>query len=55
MMILDIGAQESVAGVPWMKKYLAEFDLEIEKMKSISCNQPFVLRPGKIYISESLI
>ena len=26
-MILDIGAPVSVAGIPWMKQYLEEFDL----------------------------
>ena len=55
MMILDIGAPVSVAGVPWMKQYLAEFDLEIENMKSVSCNQPFVFGPSKRYKSESMV
>ena len=27
LMILDIGAPVSVAGIPWMKQYLEEFDL----------------------------
>ena len=35
MMILDIGALVSVAGVPWVKQYLKEFGLEIENMKSV--------------------
>ena len=47
MMILDIGAPVSIAGVSWMKQYLEEFDLEIEDMKSVSCNQPFVFGPSK--------
>ena len=38
IMILDIGAPVSIAGVSWMKQYLEEFDLEIEDMKSVSCN-----------------
>ena len=42
MMILDLGALVSIAGASWMKQYLAEFDLEIGDMKSLSCNQPFV-------------
>ena len=29
MMILDIGAPVSIAGVSWMKQYLEEFNLEI--------------------------
>ena len=43
MMILDIGAPLSLAGVSWMTQYLEEFGLKIEDMKSIPCNQPFVL------------
>ena len=30
MMILDIGAQVSIAGVSWMTQYLREFGLTIE-------------------------
>ena len=30
MMILNLGAPLSVAGIPWMKQYLAGFDLEID-------------------------
>ena len=30
MMILDIGAPVSIAGVPWMKQYLVEFGLKVE-------------------------
>ena len=35
MMILDIGAPVSIAGISWMKQYLEEFDLKIEEMKSV--------------------
>ena len=38
MMVLDLGAPVSIAGTSWMKQYLAEFDLEIEDMKSVSCS-----------------
>ena len=55
MMILDVGALVSVAGVPWMKQYLKEFGLEIENMKSVECSQPFVFCPSRSYISNSLI
>ena len=55
MMILDLGAPVSIAGVPWMKQYLAGFGLEIENMKSVSCNQPFVFGPSRRYVSKSLI
>ena len=37
VMILDIGAPVSVAGIPWMTQYLKEFDLTIEEMKSVEC------------------
>ena len=55
MMILDIGAPVSIAGVSWMKKYLKEFNLEIEDMKSVSCSQPYVFGPSKRYVSTSLV
>ena len=55
MMILDIRDLVSTAGVLWMEQYLEEFDLKIEDMKSVSCNQPFVFGPSKRYVSESLI
>ena len=55
MMILDLGAPVSIAGVSWMKQYLEEFNLEIDNMKSVSCNQPFVFGPSRRYISKSLI
>ena len=47
MMILDLGAPVSVAGIPWMKQYLAGFDLEIENLKGVPCNKPFVFGPSK--------
>ena len=55
MMILDLGAPVSVAGVPWMNQYLAGFGLEIENLKSVSCNQPYVFGPSKRYVSKSLV
>ena len=55
MMILDLGAPVSITGVSWMKQYLEEFNLKIEDMKSVSCNQPFVFGPSKRYISKSLV
>ena len=35
LMILDIGAPVSIAGVPWMEQYLEEFNLKIDDMKSV--------------------
>ena len=55
MTILDWGAQVSITGTSWMKQYLAELDLEIRDMKSVSCNQPFVFGPSKRYVSKSLV
>ena len=55
IVILDIGSPVSIAGVLWMKQCLKEFNLEIEDMKSVSCNQPFVFGPSKRYVSTSLV
>ena len=55
MMNLDLGTPVSIAGVSRMKQYLAEFNLEIGDMKSVSCNQPFVFGPSKRYVSKSLV
>ena len=42
LMILDIGAPVSLAGISWMEQYLQEFGLTIEQMNSVPCNQLFV-------------
>lgn len=55
MMILDIGAPVSLAGVSWMSQYLKEFGLTIGEMKSVRCSQPFVFVPSNMYLSESLV
>ena len=55
MMILDLGASVSVAGIWWMKQSLAEYDLEIENLKGVPCNQPFVFGPSKRYISKLMV
>ena len=47
IMILDIGAPVSLAGVSWMSQYLKEFDLTIGEMMSVRYNQPFVFGPSK--------
>ena len=41
MMIMDIGAPVSVAGVTWMMQYLEEFGRSIGELKSTKCLQPF--------------
>ena len=38
MMMLDIRAPVSIAGVPWMEQYLEEFDRKIQDLKSVKCN-----------------
>ena len=45
MMILNIGAPVSIAGVSWMTQYLREFGLTMEEIKSSKCNQLFDLVP----------
>ena len=55
MMILDIGAPISIAGVPWMEQYLEEFDLKIQDLKAVKCHQPFVFGPSRHYVRESLV
>ena len=55
MMILDIGAPISIAGVPWMEQYLEEFDLKIQDLKAVKCHQPFVFGPSRRYVFESLV
>ena len=55
MMILDIGAPVSLAGVFWMTQYLKEFDLTIEEMKSVRCQQPFRFGLRKCYLSKILV
>ena len=54
-MILDLGAPVSIVGVSWMKQYLEGFNLEIDDIKSVSCNAPFVFGPSKRYVSKSLV
>ena len=41
VMILDPGAPMSLAGKPWLEKYLADFDYKIEDMVSSKCYQVF--------------
>ena len=55
LIILDIGVLVSIAGVSWMTEYLDEFDLTIDKMKSVECQQPFRFGPSKKYVSKTLI
>ena len=55
MMILDIGAPVSIAGVSWMTQYLKEFGLKFEEIKSTRCNQPFVFGPSRRYLSNTLV
>ena len=55
MIISDIGAPVSIAGVSWMEQYLEEFDFKIEDMKTVRCHQPFVFGPSRRYISTSLV
>ena len=38
-----------------MTQYLKKFGLTIDLIKSTTCNQPFVFRPSKRYVSTSLV
>ena len=55
IMILDLLAPVSLAGISWMEQYLQEFGLTIEQMNSVSCHQPFVFGPSRRYISKSFV
>ena len=55
MMILGLGAPVSITRISWMAQYLKEFDLTIEEMKSMKCNQPFIFGPSKRYLSQTLV
>ena len=55
LMILNIGAPVSLAGISWMEQYLQEFGLTIEQMNSFPCNQTFVFGPSRRYMSTSLV
>ena len=41
-MILDPGAPVSLVGIPWLCKFLAEFDYKIEDLVSSECHQVFL-------------
>ena len=51
MMILDIGSPVNIAGVSWMTQYLEKFNLTTD----VSCQQPFIFGPSKIYVSKTLV
>ena len=55
LMILDLGAPVSLAGISWMEQYLQEFGLIIDQMNSVLCHQPFVFGPSRRYICKSLV
>ena len=55
MMILDLRAPVSIAGVPWMNQYLVGFGLEEDNLKSVGCNQPYVFGPSKWYVIKILV
>ena len=55
MMILDISAPVTSAGISWMTQYLQEFGLTIEQLNSIECKQPFTFGLSRRYLSESLV
>ena len=55
LMILNIGAPVSLAGIPWMTQYLQEFGHTIEQLNSVKCSQLFVFGPSRRCLSKSLV
>ena len=55
VMILDLEAPVSLAGIQWLEQYLGEFDLTIEEMESLPCHQIFTFGPSKRYLSKSIV
>ena len=55
IMILDIGAPMSVAGIAWMMQYHKEFGRTIEEMKLTKSLQPFVFGPSRRHISQTMV
>ena len=55
IMILDIGAPVSLAGMEWMTQYLKEYNLEINDLKTSDCHQVFRFGPSKQYVSTKMV
>ena len=52
---MDIKAPVSLCGEPWLKKYLEEFDLTMEDMKTSPCRQFFRFGLNKRLESKVMI
>ena len=55
VMILDLGAPVSVAGIEWMNKYLKDHNLELENLEVYKCHQIFKFGPSRQYISKEMV
>lgn len=55
VMILDLGAPVSLAGIQWLEQYFGEFNLTIKEMESSPCHQIFTFGPSKRYLSKSIV
>ena len=55
MMILELGAPVSLAGIQWLEQYLGEFDFTIKEMESMSCHEIFTFCPSRRYSNKSLV
>ena len=55
IMILDIGALVSLAGMKWMTQYLKEYNMEINDLKTSDCHQVFRFVPSRQYVSNNKI
>merc|ERR1712101_103315 len=55
VMILDLGAPDSLAGNDWMDPYLKDHGLEVKDLKSSKCHQIFRFGPSKKYVSKIMV
>ena len=55
IMILDIGAPVSLAGMEWMTQYLKEYNLEVNDLKTSDYHQVFRLGKSRQYVSIKMV
>ena len=55
MIILDIGAPASLAGVSWMSQFLNKFGFMIQEMKATECDQVFRFGPSRQCTSQTMV
>ena len=55
VMILDLGAPVSLAGMNWINTYLTDHGITLEDLKSHETNQKFRFGPSKQYTSKMMV